>query len=328
MNVKKLSREEFASEMSNYTFDYFITCASFEDRCLVTADLAKDKTKHQVIFYNGNEVNAIIDNANKLSSILGHSAKMIELNSDKPVDNYRKMAEVFLSPVFLNAKVLIDSTTFTHESLLVLLRLIVLQAEDLNNVFFSYVSAGEYSVDSASDEERWLSKGVKSIRSVIGYPGFSDPTKKNHLLIIVGFEFERTQKIIQEYEYDYVTLGFGKDSASILPAHFKLNFEKITKLTQDFPKSASVGFCLVDPFTACSEIISYLESPKVKNMNTVIAPMNNKISTIGAGLAAISNENIQIAYAKPNFYNWAKYSTAGQNVHFWSMGDWKSASAS
>ena len=53
--------------------------------------------------------------------------------------------------------------------------------------------------------------------------------------------------------------------------------------------------------------------------NIVIAPMNNKISTVGASLAAISNENIQLAYAKASLYNTDGYSSPSDNVYFFKI---------
>ena len=50
-------------------------------------------------------------------------------------------------------------------------------------------------------------------------------------------------------------------------------------------------------------------------MNTVIAPLNTKISTIGADLAALENENIQLAYAKPNIYNVDGYSIPNEFIY-------------
>ena len=49
---------------------------------------------------------------------------------------------------------------------------------------------------------------------------------------------------------------------------------------------------------------------KYPNYNVVIAPMNNKISTLGASLLAIEMPEIQICYSSPNIYNVDGYSKA------------------
>jgi hypothetical protein len=45
--------------------------------------------------------------------------------------------------------------------------------------------------------------------------------------------------------------------------------------------------------------------------------MNNKISTLGAGLAAFENPNIQLTYVQANQYNLVGYSEAGDDFIFW-----------
>lgn len=44
------------------------------------------------------------------------------------------------------------------------------------------------------------------------------------------------------------------------------------------------------------------------NMNLVVAPMNSKISTLGAALAARVNPDIQLCYAPAVTYNFENYS--------------------
>jgi hypothetical protein len=47
--------------------------------------------------------------------------------------------------------------------------------------------------------------------------------------------------------------------------------------------------------------------------------LNNKISTIGAGLAAIENESIQLTYAKPAIYNVEGYSKANDDIYIFDL---------
>ena len=49
----------------------------------------------------------------------------------------------------------------------------------------------------------------KIIRNVYGYPGTSRITRRNHLIVLTGFEIERATKIIEEINPDYLTLGNG-----------------------------------------------------------------------------------------------------------------------
>ena len=312
----KFTTKEFVEAIEENSINLFITAASFEERCFVIPNHIKGISLNHIIFYNENEAEEIIENAHKIKSILGEPSDMIPLNSDSPIQNYIKIESLLKKYEVLRPNILIDSTTFTHETLLVLLKSLSLRKESLGAIQVAYVGASQYSSNSESDEDRWLSKGVSEIRTIIGYPGFTDPTAKNHLVILVGFESERTRRIIQEYEYEYVTLGFGDVKESIKSNHHKINFERHKKLMEEYPKAEQFVFCLTDPTKTKEQISQYLSQEKFKNMNTVIAPLNNKISTIGVGLAALEDENIQLAYAKPNIYNIKGYSVPSEDVYF------------
>ena len=91
---------------------------------------------------------------------------------------------------------------YLAESILMVSGLFLLEffKEYLGDIYVSYIGAKEYSVNEKNEDDKWLSKGIKEIRTVIGYPGFSDPTKDNHLLILFGFESDRTKRLINEFE--------------------------------------------------------------------------------------------------------------------------------
>jgi hypothetical protein len=314
----KFHKDSFRDKIAQNSIDVFITSASFEDRCFVIPRVMSGyPLKTAIVFLNNNESNKIIKNAEMLSNEMGKVCELESLDSDSPINNY-VIIETILRRITSNQirpNLLIDSTTFTHESLLVLLKLVVLKKEQLGSIYFAYVGAIEYSTNSKSDDDKWLSKGVQKIRTVLGYPGLTDPTQKNHLMILFGFESERTKRLIEEYEYEYISLGFAEIDHSIQSNHQKINFERHQRLLVEYPKANKFIFSLTDPIEAKNQILEHLKSVRFKKLNTVIAPLNNKISTIGAGLAAIENENIQIAYAKPNIYNINGYSVPSEDVY-------------
>jgi hypothetical protein len=310
------SYKDYSNVVEDKKVSYFICSSSFEARCLVIPDIiSQSKLKKSFVFFNDNEVNDIIQNAEILSKKLPES-ELINLNSDEPIYNYKKIMNVINSIAnssLANKNILIDSTTFTHESLLILLRLLETYKEQLGEIFISYVGAEEYSTNETEDEEKWLSKGVDEIRTIIGYPGFTDPTKRNHLIILFGFELDRTKKIIDEYEFDIISLGFG--DLPIQNNHMKINCERHKRLLSVYPEAREFKFSLIDPNQAKDQLIEYIEKNTLSSYNTVIAPLNNKVSTIGAGLAAISNENIQLAYAKASMYNIQGYSIPNEDIY-------------
>lgn len=315
---KVYTYDEFSQQAKEDNIDVFISCSSFEERCFVIPKLAlKFEPKSRFVFYNINEVVAIRTNAEKLYQLAEGNTELIELNSDDPIQNYLQIIRLFdqIAAKYPDKPNLaIDTTTFTHETLLVLLRILHLRKDNLGDIRVYYVGAKEYSTNMESEVDKWLSKGVDEIRTILGYPGFTDPTKENHLIILFGFEFERTRKIIEEYEFDVITLGFGDEP--IQDNHMKINCERHKRLLYEHPEAREFKFSLRDPIQTKKQLIEYINSEGLKGLNTVIAPLNNKLSTIGAGLAALENEDIQLAYAKASIYNTAGYSVPNDDIYY------------
>lgn len=315
--MKKLNFKEFKEELSKIDIDFFFVSSSFEDRCLVISKQIYNLNLTVKVLYNSNESPQIIQNSIKIEELFKENVQRIELNTDNPVNNYQKILDLINNVIDNKSlpNLLIDITTFTHETLLIMLRLLTFYKDKLGKVFVSYVGAKEYSYNEPDDNQKWLSKGIKEIRTIIGYPGFSDPTKENHLLVLFGFESDRTKKIIDEFQYEHISLGFASVEESIQPNHQKINANRHRSLVEEYDANI-FEFSLIDVYTVKKSILEYLKAEKFDKMNTVIAPMNNKVSTIGAGLAAIENDSIQLTYAQANIYNVEGYSIANDDIYF------------
>ena len=60
--------------------------------------------------------------------------------------------------------------------------------------------------------------------------------------------------------------------------------------------------------------------------NTILAPMNTKISTLGAGRLALRDGAVQICYAQADIYNFRRYSTPGSEYYRQRFGDYPGGS--
>ena len=76
-------------------------------------------------------------------------------------------------------------------------------------------------------------------------------------------------------------------------------------------------FSCVDPRNAKRAIIE--QAKKFPEHNTVLAPMNTKVSTLGAALAAFEEESLQVCYAHPSAYNTATYSLPGLDCRLFDL---------
>lgn len=308
--------KRFSKQVDELEISHFICSSSFEKRCsIIPSFISKLQIENSFIFCNTNEVESIIDNAKILKSELPKS-QIVDLNSNEPVYNYIQIMDIIdsIKNSSSTKNILIDTTTFTHETLLVLLRLLEINLEFLGDIHMSYLGAKEYSTNKKVDENKWLSKGVDEIRTIIGYPGFTDPTKENHLMILFGFEFDRTMKLIEEYEFDVISIGLGNQLGEE-NNHTKINKARHQKLVQMNPEAREFSFSVSDPYEVRKQVLDYIKENSFSDYNTVIAPMNNKVSTIGVGLAAMENENLQLAYAKASLYNTDGYSKPGKKIY-------------
>jgi hypothetical protein len=293
--------------------DIFITSVSFEERCFTAIQsLKKDSFKEHWICYNKNEVDFFSNNLEKLKSY-SNNYSMIEFDLDAPIITANSLLKKFKS---LNTKadnLLVDITTFTHEGLLILFKYIIMYKSNFNNIYLLYTGASDYDVNEKNDDKKWLTKGIKSIRSVLGYPGVLNPSKKNHLIILFGFESERTQKLIENFEFDKVSLGFGAERDSIKNTHHQINIKRHLALLDAFPTAEKFEFSLRDPYIAKGQILKQVS--KYPDYNVVIAPLNNKLSTIGSALASNEKPEIQLCYIRAHEYNLNGYSSASDQCY-------------
>jgi hypothetical protein len=217
--------------------------------------------------------------------------------------------------------VLLDITTFTHEHLLILMALI--RSHGLScKIQIGYIGAAEYSTNT-DEESVWLSRGVQQVRSILGYPGGMAPSKRLHLIILVGFEVERARALIEIMEPSRLSLGIGAAEKSISARHYIRN-ERFSNRLKEFLGTQAQIQTEVDTFTfSCVDADEVrgailMQAAKYTEFNTVICPMNTKISTIGVGLAALQDPRLQVVYAVVAEYNEAGYSTPGEEVRIFS----------
>jgi hypothetical protein len=303
--------------------DLFICSSSYEERCKTFAySIDSKKIKSALIFENEDLFEYVHNNSELVvslfedrGSIVGGSTKDPLLTADRlrnALDKVSKSCDM--------KTVVIDITTFTHESLLILigiLQLIPIGKE----LIIVYTSAAEYSIGDEV-EYKWLSRGVDEVRTVLGFPGNVLSSRKTHLIILVGYEHERASKLIEIIEPNTIALGYGRSGSSTTDKDRDAN-QHYHKLVENM--AASYGevmnfeiYC-DDPYRTQNAILE--QTKTVGSKNIVLAPMNNKITTIGAALAAIKYRDIQICYAPALQYNYHYYSTPGKTCYLLNMGE-------
>jgi len=300
--------------------DIFLCSASYEERCISIASalgLGTD-VRYPLVCHNQKAVPQVNRNVDRLQQVFAGKATRVVLDKANPLRTADQMQGA-LSRVVDESRpqrYVVDITTFTHEALLILLRILQRQVTRRDTVHLVYATAAEYAV-GMKPEEKWLSKGVQDVRSVLGYPGSARPSGKSHLIVLVGFESERAAELIDSYEPNVVSLGFGDEKSGTETGHQAVNklvFQTVASKVRSYKEFV---FSTNDPFQAESAVRDQVRSER--DCNVLIAPMNTKISTVGAAGAAFSNDDIRLCYASAVQYNVEGYSRPGEHCYLMSM---------
>jgi hypothetical protein len=315
--ITKLPVNEFLEKFSEIP-SLFVAMASFESRCTTIAKSFAGKFERAVVLKNSQVGVLADDNFEKLIELGGENCIHYELTLDDPIKS-ASVLSLIPSLVSRNSigPVFVDITTFTHEQLLILIK-VLKNAKLTQRIVFGYSGALQYSVNTLP-EDVWLSKGVGQVRSVLGFPGRFLPSRKLHLIVLVGFEYERAKAIIEQFEPSALTLGVGKKSESVSEEHFQSNrrfFEDVQNFVAMRKSICSdidtFEFSCVDPESVESQVMSVINAKS--GFNTVVCPLNTKLSTVGVALAAAQNEDIQLCYARAIEYNEQGYSTPSDKI--------------
>ncbi|WP_285361445.1 hypothetical protein [Pseudomonas sp. fls2-241-TYG-175] len=243
--------------------------------------------------------------------------ELIGLNSHSLINTIDRLQEEIQNLKVLKLDIILDITSLSHELLVAIIGL--LASENLfKKTTIIYTTASEYSYNT-DNNSKWLSRGISDIRSILGFPGMMLPSRKLHLIIMAGFESDRAMEVISRYEPARLSIGYGSRKDSVLLEHHNTNREFAknifnyvieNELVDDSP--LQFEFSCNNPLTTKKILINHINS--FPNDNIIICALNNKISTIGAALAALENPKIQICYAQPQEYNILGYVKPGDEV--------------
>ena len=311
------------------TIDVFVCSASFEDRCLSVAESLRRHRMDRVVIVKDRRFDAAVEgNARRLQELFVGKETMVVVDSSDPVvTTVNVVAAVSRCREAGATRVVVDITAFTHEALLILFRVCDVALDDSSIVDFVYATAKEYSVGDRPID-KWLSKGISEVRSVMGYPGGFVPSRTSHLVILAGFEDYRALSLVRELEPSLVTIGYGDRSERGTAAHQDTNEKNVARIRSLIENLVGhveeFVFSCYDAVAAERAIGSVVAESE--GYNTILAPMNTKISTLGAGRLALRDGAVQICYAQADIYNFRRYSTPGSEYYRQRFGDYPGGS--
>ena len=315
MNIEKLTPAELSGRLA-HSDCAFVCSSSFEKRCLSVAQALDPASVKKAYILEARDLSDYVgQSALLLKERFAPNSEIVQVSTQDPLstgDSIAEMVRVMIERA-PSDRWLIDITTFTHEALLILLRLLRINSDACRekSIRFAYTNSADYSIGDPV-ESKWLSKGVQGVRTVLGYPGRLLPSRRTHLIILVGYEYERAVKLIELMDPTSVSLGFGRSGTATSEKNKDAN-EHYLRLVERM----AAAYTTVDTFEiACNDPLQTRaliaeKAAKTQGLNVVLAPMNNKMSTLGAALAAFEREDIQVCYCPVNEYNFQSYSAPG-----------------
>jgi len=299
-------------ETLNQRSGAFLCCASFEKRSLSIPNAIKELPLQKVVIFATEDCNPeIYKTALEIQSFMGDRASIVTTRMREPLFTANALAKVIREIIKEEIKeIIIDISTFTHEMLLILLMLISRSRENISLVTCIYTGARDYSVGDPK-ERKWLSKGCRDVRSVVGYPGQLLPSRPTCLIVLVGFEHERATRMIAEMEPELLLLGKGMPSDQHLTYEsHKAPMEYFHKLVEDMVSSREEDHSFEFSCRDIKETVDSLQTQikKTSEFNHIIVPLNTKISTVAVALTALKDIKLQVCYAEPETYNFESYS--------------------
>jgi hypothetical protein len=293
--------------------DIFLVAASFEPRSVaLTNGLASDyRAVRSLVYFNRDFL--VTPGGDAMKSAITVLQANLEPKSDHfgvidgnwenisvQVEAIQKaFAEII--PDETPVTVTIDCTTFNREALIVCLAML-LSHWPAAQVRVAYVSPKAHG--------EWLSRGYRKVRSIVGFSGVQQAARPSVLIVLSGFEGDRTLKLIEEYEPSLVHLGFGDPPT--IPSFLERNLSehKLVLGRADVKEFRFPANCISDCTVALEELIG----PLLESFNVVIAPMSTKLSTLAAFNVAERHREIQLAYCLPGEYNYSDYSTGTSHI--------------
>ena len=285
-----------------------VTAASFEERSPVTASKFVASGGRAEAVFLADVKEAAPEYARQLSKFrqLG-VINVDEIDRFSSVSLWAWCLSVLQRAAKLGPSLIIDITCMPRELLGMLLFAVRVHQGVFRRVFVAYVAAPPNGYATQNLElakaDRWLSKGVMAIRTIVGYPGTFHGERPTHLIALAGHELERLNAIVEYVEPSRLTIGSEEAMTSTAFGAGDLS-QEVAKDIRDriqVPDTRNISF-------SASSIEDVVESlwglnADVSAENVALVAMNTKLVFVGAALYSLMNADIRMIYAVPREYN-------------------------
>lgn len=264
--------------------DMFITCASFEERCLGSLRKFSNYSAQHIILFKFGEGNPVREkNWDCMLNIfaknnINKTQYIITVNHGMTASGVLELHKYFKENILAkkpgkSVNITIDITTFTKELLLEVLFYLV-QIARVENLRFLYTVPEKY----ASPDEGPLSHGIKNIKIIPFFWNRWSAIKDDMLVVILGYEEMRAWSLISKFDANINKLFITKPGSK---KEWDTHCETFNKnlLNENYEKDTMPS---LDPMS----VVSILKEKIVDQMfhekyNIFIAPFGTKPQLLG-----------------------------------------------
>lgn len=296
-------------------FDVFITCGSFEERCIRSSAIFFDKRTEirDSIIFNYKET----DPKNKKEENMQEMRKNLEQVSDRvrvydtgsvslPSEGIKRFLE-FLRENHLDMssrRVTTDITVFTKPYFFLLFKTLR-EKFGMSKFLMVYTEPKGYKNKEPDTGEIILTEGLDRVETIPGFFG-SCVHSRDTLIVILGFEGKRSMEVFQTVspQTTYAINGFP----SYQPGWHRMSLEANMHFLMESRATDHLYFApAIDPFET-AKILSYIvKSDEIKDSNIIIAPLGTKMQAFGTLLHSLKDTSAKVIYPFPSTYK-ADYS--------------------
>lgn len=274
--------------------DAIITFASWEDRFYLgfEKNLQSNSTANVYMYYYKEYAKRTADNRIKVTQLCKKNKinlKFTEIVTKSPADTWRIYENELSGPNLTSRNVLVDISTMPRESIWSIFYFLE-KAEA--NIHYIYYRPEQYNGE-------WLSRDPENPRLLFKHSGIAQLGRPIGLILITGFDPDRTLQLINFFEPKFVLLGIQsgrqfesnrrniRAHQSLLKGQFNIKSFRLDAYSKDHGQADIEN-----------EVIKYLD-----NYNIVMSSLGPKTSAVSLYNVCKKFPEIALAYAPSREFN-------------------------
>lgn len=285
--------------------DAIISLASWEPRFLLGIEKILDKYEKpkMMITYYFKEYAPITCQARgkvkKIVTELGIQLVEHKLSFNKPDESWRNIFDTIFRDKYDYKNTLLDLTTMPREIIWTIINFL---KEKESTVYYAYHCPDSY-------DSKWLSRDPKMPRLVYKLSGISKLGRPTKLVLMTGFDLERSKQLINHFEPETTLIGIQQGDQF---NNQELNAEKHKG---EFTNQQGCKLFYINAYSGdhgLKTIEQYVD-PHLNNANVVLSSLGPKLTSISLFKYHIKHPETGLVYAPSGEYNIAYSAGIGES---------------